>query len=149
VRLLLVLVVLSALTAGCMCGPHVGSVEAAANLDASFDGNKTAYRQALEGAGFTVDEEYYGTLHGVKGNDAVWVRSNYDEANTTGVLMTFYVPSREFSDDPDGSDEARRYIAEEAAKAQPRAEAYAELLRQAVGAPPGAPPKVDGTYDIC
>ena len=149
-RLLLGLVALAVLTAGCMCGPHVGSVEANASIPASFEGNKTVLRQAMEGAGFAVDEQYYGTLHGVKGDDQLYVRGNTEVANFTEVWMVFHVKSREFSDDPSGSDKARQYIADESAKAQPRAEAYAELLRQAVGAPPPAsPPKVDGTYDIC
>lgn len=148
-RLLLALAALAVLTAGCMCGPQVSTVEAAAFLDATFEGNKTAYRQALEQAGFAVDEASYGTVHGVKGHDEVFVRRHYEQLNVTEVDMTFHVPDREFRDDESGSNQARSYIAGESAKAQPRADAYASLLRQAVGAPPGPGPTVNGTYAIC
>jgi hypothetical protein len=147
-RWTLALAALLATLAGCMCGPQVGSVEASADVPAVFDaGNKTAVTKALEGAGFTVDEAMYGTVHGVQGDQDVAVFASNGSA--TEVQVRFDVPDREFSDSEGGSAAANRYIAEESARRQPAANATFELVLAAMGLPAQSAPAVGGFYAIC
>jgi len=134
---------------GCAgCGYGVGPVEATAYIDAGFDENKTTYRERLTAEGFAVDEEYYGSLHGVRGDEHVWVRVAYGNASTEVRLHT-RLHHDQFPDDEAGYREAQAYGEGQARLAQPKAQATLDALAQAVARPSPTLPTMQASISIC
>lgn len=130
------------------CGPEVGSVEASASLPVGFDdASKRRLRAALDDAGFTTDEEYFGTVHAVRGD--LDLRVTDGDGATVDAWLRFDIRDKEFEDTPSGSDAAYAYIAAEARRVQPAANQTFALVVAALGLAPQPAPQVGGTYGIC
>lgn len=103
-------------------------------------------RHAFEEAGYSVEDDPGASLVARNGTETVFVSGRGEGTN---VHLMYDVPHREFRDNEAGSGAARDYIAREAARVQPQANATVQRIAGALGLGGVAAPTVGGTYAIC